>query len=105
MGKYGLSHFDYLFIVIFIAQCLVSDLGAKDLSLRRIPGLEIEFIPSTINDDNTIELFDLFIPQTGPNCPHASVRNRPNGHITGDLFEEVKPGYYLFRESVSPVRE
>lgn len=66
--------------------------------MRRIPGLELKFTPSTISDTH-VQLFDLSIPLTGPNCPHASVRNRTDGHVTGDLFEEVKPGYYLFRMS------
>ncbi|KAJ7625660.1 hypothetical protein FB45DRAFT_795845, partial [Roridomyces roridus] len=30
-------------------------------------------------------------------CPHPSIRNRPDGHITADLFEELKPGVYCFR--------
>ncbi|KAJ7306919.1 hypothetical protein DFH08DRAFT_975715 [Mycena albidolilacea] len=38
------------------------------------------------------QLFDLFLPAEADTCPHATVRNRPDGHITGDLFEEVKPG-------------
>jgi hypothetical protein len=43
-------------------------------------------------------LHDLFIPASCGNCPHPAVRNRPDGHVTGDLFEEVQPGYYAFRE-------
>ncbi|KAF9531387.1 hypothetical protein CPB83DRAFT_848943 [Crepidotus variabilis] len=43
------------------------------------------------------KFFDLFIPEDAANCPHPSVRNRPNGHVTGDLFEETGPGLYAFR--------
>ncbi|KAF9531400.1 acetyl-CoA synthetase-like protein [Crepidotus variabilis] len=43
------------------------------------------------------KFFDLLIPADAPNCPHPTVRNRPTGHITGDLFEETAPGFYAFR--------
>lgn len=48
------------------------------------------------------QLYDLFIPAEADNCPHPSIRNRPDGHITGDVFEETGPGFYAFRESRRP---
>ena len=67
-GTHELEHLSQSLTDPSIAQCLVSDLGSKDLSMRRITGLELEFTPSNISDDH-IELFDLFIPQTGPIAP------------------------------------
>lgn len=79
-------------------------------AMRVIPGSDIRFIPS--GDMNVSELdldsqkratggmlYDLFIPESFACCPHPTVRNRPDGHITGDLFEEVAPGYYAFRRN------
>jgi len=43
------------------------------------------------------KLYDCFLPADADNCPHPSIRNRPDGHITGDLFEETAPGFYAFR--------
>jgi hypothetical protein len=82
---------------------MISELGSTENFLRPIPELGLKLIPA-LNDvangpaGSEKELYDLFVPLTALNCPHASVRNRPDGHITGDLFEEVKPGYYVFRE-------
>ena len=78
---------------------MISDLGSKENYLRPIPELGLKLVPSH-SDSGTAQskLYDLFVPLTALNCPHASVRNRPDGHVTGDLFEEVKPGYYVFRE-------
>lgn len=83
---------------------MVSVRGAKENYLRPIPELGLELIPalndkSSGSDASQKQLFDLFLPLTALNCPCPKVRNRPDGHITGDLFEEVKPGYYVFRKS------
>ena len=88
---------------VLIAQCMVSIRGAKENYLRPIPELGLELIPALDDkiagsDASQKQLYDLFLPTTALNCPHPKVRNRPNGHITGDLFEEIKPGYYAFRE-------
>ncbi|KAF7332970.1 Acetyl-CoA synthetase-like protein [Mycena venus] len=88
---------------------LVSPLAEKGI----LPGMRVvndgcKFIPTRGLDQNDLDadsqqrsqggqLYDLFLPANADTCPHASVRNRPNGHITGDLFEEVKPGLYCFR--------
>ncbi|KAG6919674.1 hypothetical protein DXG01_002617 [Tephrocybe rancida] len=86
------------------AICLVSDLGDPEnlLSLRLIEGMGCQLLPIASEGvdaerDDTTRIFDMFVPASAGNCPHPTVRNRPDGHITGDLFEEVKPGYYIFR--------
>jgi len=76
--------------------------------MRVVPGVQCEFIPTKSLKTSELagnvqdrtcggQLYDFFIPASAPNCPHPSVRNRPDGHISGDLFEEVQKGYYAFR--------
>ncbi|KAJ7661325.1 acetyl-CoA synthetase-like protein [Mycena polygramma] len=91
--------------------CLVTPLAEKGIlpGMRVIEGIGCQFIPtrgldptSDLDGDSAQrshggQLYDLFLPEDSPNCPHPSVRNRPNGHITGDLFEEVERGVYCFR--------
>lgn len=89
------------------AICMVSDLKEPGSlpSMRLIEGMNCRLLPRrTLTSLNTDEgeshdehLFDFFVPEDAGNCLHSSVRNRPNGHITGDLFEETRPGYYAFR--------
>ncbi|KAJ6620659.1 hypothetical protein B0H10DRAFT_2163492 [Mycena sp. CBHHK59/15] len=92
------------------AGCLVSPLSVKGIlpAMRVIEGVQCEFIPTRGLDQSYLDgdaeqraqcgqLFDLFLPAEADNCPHPSRRNRPDGHITGDLFEEVEPGFYCFR--------
>ncbi|KAJ7738147.1 acetyl-CoA synthetase-like protein [Mycena metata] len=91
--------------------CLISHISEKDHlpAMRIISSVECEFIPTTQHIDASeltegkvgseeTQLYELFIPAHSRNCPHPSVRNRPpEGHVTGDLFEEVTPGRYVFR--------
>ncbi|KAJ6570813.1 hypothetical protein DFH09DRAFT_1462718, partial [Mycena vulgaris] len=99
-----------LYATTEIALCLVSDL--KDLktlpAMRVIPCVQCEFILTKSLEIRELagnvqgrasggQLYDFFIPASAPNCPHPSMRNRPDGHISGDLFEEVQKGYYAFR--------
>ncbi|KAF7368498.1 Acetyl-CoA synthetase-like protein [Mycena venus] len=92
------------------AITMVTPLAEKGVlpAMRLIDGLDYKFIPTKGLDQKDLDgdsqnrvqggqLFDLFLPADADNCPHSSVRNRPDGHITGDLFEEVKPGLYCFR--------
>ncbi|KAG6856200.1 hypothetical protein H0H87_006596 [Tephrocybe sp. NHM501043] len=80
-----------------LAICLVSDLHDPQTlpSMRLIDGMDCEFLPRCMDEQE--QLFDLFVPSGAGNCPHARVRNRPDGHITGDLFEATRHGYYIFR--------
>ncbi|KDR66678.1 hypothetical protein GALMADRAFT_232387 [Galerina marginata CBS 339.88] len=93
-----------------ISPVLASKLDDLKLlpAMKIIPGTNVEFIPSGDIDISQLDLdsqkratggmlYDLFIPESFACCPHPVVRNRPNGHITGDLFEEIAPGYYAFR--------
>ncbi|KAJ7097225.1 acetyl-CoA synthetase-like protein [Mycena belliarum] len=92
------------------AACLVSPLGVKGVlsAMCMLEGINCKFIPVSGMDRTDLDgdsekrskggqLFDLFVPAEADNCPHPSVRNRPDGHITGDLFEEAGPGLYYFR--------
>jgi hypothetical protein len=93
------------------AGCLISPLAEKGIlpGMRVIKGIDCKFIPTKGLDHTRLDgdaeqraqggqLFDLFVPAEADNCPHPSVRNRPDGHITGDLFEETQPGLYCFRK-------
>jgi acyl-coenzyme A synthetase/AMP-(fatty) acid ligase len=40
-------------------------------------------------------LFELVILAESPDCPDRSLRATDGNFHTGDLFQEVKPGYYL----------
>ncbi|KAF8194081.1 acetyl-CoA synthetase-like protein [Pholiota molesta] len=90
--------------------CLVSDVNntAALPSMHIIKDVDAKLIPATSSKKEDLDgdaasrlqggnLFDLFIPADAANCPHPSIRNRPDGHITGDLFEETSPGMYAFR--------
>lgn len=77
---------------------MISDLGSPENYLRPIPELGLQLVPALHSGDAQTQLYDLFLPLTALNCPHPKVRNRPDGHVTGDLFEEVRPGYYAFRK-------
>ncbi|CAA7268855.1 unnamed protein product [Cyclocybe aegerita] len=90
--------------------CLVSDISdVKTLpSMHIIEGIKCKLLPTSgvnkVELDGDSEkrarggqLYDCFIPADADNCPHPSIRNRPDGHITGDIFEETTPGLYAFR--------
>jgi hypothetical protein len=76
--------------------------------MRVLEGVDCRLIPAEALDRTDLDgdsehraqggqLFDLFVPADADNCPHPLIRNRPDGHVTGDLFEEVQPGFYCFR--------
>ncbi|KAJ7148389.1 acetyl-CoA synthetase-like protein [Mycena crocata] len=92
------------------AGCLVSPLSVEGVlsAMRVVDGINCKFIPASGLVQSDLDgdakqrfqggqLFDLFLPAAADNCPHPSIRNRPDGHITGDLFEEVRDGLYCFR--------
>ena len=81
-----------------LAQCMVSELGAKESYMKPIKELGLELVPALHGGESQTQLYDVYLPLTALNCPHPSVRNRPDGHVTGDLFEQVRPGYYAFRK-------
>jgi hypothetical protein len=45
------------------------------------------------------QLCDFSVPAMEHNYPHPIVMNRLDGHITSDIFEEVKSGYYAFNRT------
>ncbi|KAJ3512855.1 hypothetical protein NLJ89_g3283 [Agrocybe chaxingu] len=98
------------FILCNLGGCFVSDISdVKALpSMHIIEGIKCKLLPTSgvnkIELDGDSEnrarggqLYDCFIPVDADNCPHRSIRNRPDGHITGDIFEETAPGLYAFR--------
>ena len=49
-----------------------------------------------VNANN--RLLELVILSDSPDCPDVSLRRPSDGHLhTGDLFQEMAPGQYLFR--------
>lgn len=102
-----------------LAGCLVANVRKEGLpkkmlpAMRLIEGVQCTFLPARGLDKTDLDgdsehrvtggkLFDIFVSSDAPNCPHPSIRNRPDGHITGDLFEEIEPGYYAFRAYCGP---
>ncbi|KAG6879216.1 hypothetical protein C0992_004358 [Termitomyces sp. T32_za158] len=84
-----------------LSVSLVSDLRKPEKlpSMRPIQGSAIRLIPIPEDDPKyNKKLYDVFVPGDAPNCPHVSYRNRSDGHVSGDLFEETEPGYFAFRK-------
>ncbi|CDO71051.1 hypothetical protein BN946_scf184844.g55 [Trametes cinnabarina] len=84
---------------------MVARLDSGEPYLRPISEVKCELLPlDTENGSNAtkgaLQLHEFFVSAESATCPHHTVRNRPDGHVTGDLFEEVKPDCYVFRESV-----
>ena len=69
----------------------------KTISLVNSRMIPVEEEDGGVSAPGTVHLYNFFIPADSPTCPHASIRNRPDGHVTGDLFEEVHPGCFAFR--------
>ncbi|KAJ6586259.1 acetyl-CoA synthetase-like protein [Mycena vulgaris] len=93
-----------------VSPALVSNLADRSTlpAMRVIPGVDLTFIPASNISVEDLDgdaagrskggmLCDLFIPANSRHCTHPTVMSRSDGHITGDLFEEVQPGYYAFR--------
>lgn len=40
---------------------------------------------------------EFVVKSSSPDCPHARYRAADGHYHTGDLFEEVQPGYYVFK--------
>jgi acyl-coenzyme A synthetase/AMP-(fatty) acid ligase len=50
------------------------------------------------SESGTSKLVELVVCSDSKDCPHKSFRSPEDGHFhTGDLFEEVEPGYYESR--------
>ncbi|KAH9888011.1 acetyl-CoA synthetase-like protein [Cubamyces lactineus] len=84
---------------------MVASLDSGEPYLRLASEVKCKLIPVGLEDGNKptpstespLQLYEFFVSSESKTCPHPSVCNRPDGHVTGDLFEEVKPGCYVFR--------
>ena len=69
--------------------------------LQPLPGTSYQFVPISSKTDvvhqSSAALYELVILSNSPDCPDASLRSA-DGHLhTGDLFQEVTPGWYVSR--------
>lgn len=67
-----------------------------------LPGTSYRFVSTSSTQSqsahrSTAELFELVILADSPDCPDVSLRHADGNFHTGDLFQEVLPGFYLFR--------
>jgi len=69
-----------------------------------LPGTSYRFVSTSSTSTqsqsahrSTAELFELVIQADSPDCPDVSLRHADGDFHTGDLFQEVLPGFYLFR--------
>ncbi|KAI0821841.1 acetyl-CoA synthetase-like protein [Trametes gibbosa] len=81
---------------------MVASLDSGESYLRLASEVTCKLVPVGREDGGSSsnpsrQLYEFFVSADSKTCPHPSVRNRPDGHVTGDLFEEVKPGCYVFR--------
>ncbi|KAJ6552813.1 acetyl-CoA synthetase-like protein [Mycena capillaripes] len=93
-----------------VSPALVSNLADRSTlpAMRVMEGACVTFVPASNISTEDLDgdaagrskggiIYDMFIPASSRHCPHSTVMNRLDGHVTGDLFEEVQPGYYAFR--------
>ena len=71
--------------------------------MRPLDGVSYAFVPTSpetsteSGHQSNARLLELIILGDSGDCPDPSLRH-PDGHYhTGDLFQEVKPGSYIFR--------
>ena len=81
---------------------MIARLGSGESYLRPADIVDCRLVPVAPDDGESpastaLQLYDFHVLGSAKTCPHPSIRNRPDGHVTGDLFEEVKPGCYIFR--------
>ncbi|KAI0717111.1 acetyl-CoA synthetase-like protein [Earliella scabrosa] len=81
---------------------MIARLGSGESYLRPAHIVDCRLVPVAPDDgaspaSTALQLYDFHVLGSAKTCPHPSIRNRPDGHVTGDLFEEVKPGCYVFR--------
>ncbi|KAI0351489.1 acetyl-CoA synthetase-like protein [Trametes cingulata] len=80
---------------------MVATLDSREPYLRLASEVKCKLLPVGLahgeDPSATRQLYEFHVSADSKTCPHPSVCNRPDGHVTGDLFEEVKPGCYIFR--------
>ncbi|KAF8154247.1 hypothetical protein B0H34DRAFT_800120 [Crassisporium funariophilum] len=72
--------------------------------LRPLPGTSYRFVPIDSDDEqgegvhqSNAAMFELVILSDSPDCPTVGLRQADGHFHTGDLFQEVAPGWYIFR--------
>lgn len=70
--------------------------------LRPLKNTSYAFVPTgptqaDVVHQSTSALYELVILADSPDCPHASLRHADGNFHTGDLFQEVVPGWYISR--------
>lgn len=70
--------------------------------LRPLTDTAYEFRPiaqstSDVSHHSTTQLLELVILKSSGDCPDPSLRHADGDFHTGDLFQEVAPGSYVFR--------
>lgn len=89
---------------------MTSTVGKSPLDrfLSPLPGMVYSFKPLTNSQSSRPSpqsqsqppqnrLLELVILAQSPDCPHPSLRNSDGNFHTGDLFQEVQPGHYIYR--------
>ncbi|KAI0367868.1 acetyl-CoA synthetase-like protein [Pilatotrama ljubarskyi] len=82
---------------------MVASLESREPYLRLASEVDCKLLPVGLADGENAhgapgrQLYEFYVSADSKTCPHPSIRNRPAGHVTGDLFEEAKPGCYVFR--------
>lgn len=94
---------DVAILITAAGPLMVASLDSGEPYLRLASEVRCELRPlgADENDVSPVpsrQLYEFFVSAESKTCPHPSVRNRADGHVTGDLFEEVKPGCYVFRK-------
>jgi len=91
--SYGLSE---------ASQLLTSVLGPNpsDRLLRPVNGAGGQMVPTLMQNDDQLgqpTLYEIVVPASAPDSPHTSFLSEDGVYHTGDVFEEVEKGLYIFR--------
>jgi acyl-coenzyme A synthetase/AMP-(fatty) acid ligase len=85
------------------AMLLSTSVRGSEMVLQPLDGMSYAFHPvaslseagSSQAEQRSAALFELVILAESPDCPDRALRAADGNFHTGDLFQEVKPGYYL----------
>jgi acyl-coenzyme A synthetase/AMP-(fatty) acid ligase len=82
---------------------MLSSDGSSDRSMRPLDGVSYAFVPTSpetsteSGHQSNARLLELVILADSGDCPDPSLLQSDGHYHTGDLFQEVKPGSYIFR--------
>ncbi|KAJ7125830.1 putative amp-CoA ligase [Mycena crocata] len=82
------------------APIMTSVLGTNpsDRLLRILDGSSAKLVTHAPQDSSeSLQLWEVVLPAGEPDSPHPSLFGNENLYHTGDLFEEVEEGLYIFR--------